>query len=63
MDSGFWEFLQIQEVGYFPTWFIFSLRHSNGRGSYGRPRKLVPNFGIKGYGLHDQFHTVTDCGS
>ena len=31
--------------------------------AYRRPRKLVPSFGIKGYGFHDQFHTVTDCGS
>ena len=29
----------------------------------GKPCKLVPSFGIKGYGFHDRFHTVTDCGS
>ena len=31
--------------------------------AYGRPRELIPSFGIKGYGFHDRFHTVTDCGS
>ena len=31
--------------------------------AYGRLRKLVPSFGIKGYGFHDRSHIVTDYGS
>ena len=32
-------------------------------GGHERPCKLVPSLGNKGYGFHDGFHTVTDCGS
>ena len=28
----------------------------------GRPSKLVPNFGIKGYGFHDRFHGPWELG-
>ena len=31
-------------------------------GGHERPCKLVPSFGIKGYGFHDRFLTVTDFG-
>ena len=31
--------------------------------AYGRPCKLVPRLETKGYGIHDRFHTVMDCGS
>ena len=32
-------------------------------GGHERPCKLVPILGTKGYGIHDWFHTVMDCGS
>ena len=32
-------------------------------GGHERPCKLVPSLGTKGYGFHDQFHIVMDCGS
>ena len=32
-------------------------------GGYERPCKLVPRLGTKGYGIHDRFHIVLDCGS
>ena len=30
-------------------------------GGHERPYKLVPSFGIKGYGFQDRFLIVTDC--
>ena len=32
-------------------------------GGHERPCKLVSSLGTKGYGFHDRFHTVMDCGS
>ena len=32
-------------------------------GGHERPCKLVPSLGTKGYGFHDKFHIVIDCGS
>ena len=62
-----WSFDNFHEVGYFPTWFTFSLKAIKWlgllMGGHERPGKLVPSLGIKGYGFHDQFHIVMDCGS
>ena len=32
-------------------------------GGHERPCKLVSSLGTKGYGFHDWFHIVMDCGS
>ena len=61
IDSGFWKFLQTPRgrifsylVYFWPKGFIMV------GVACGRPCKLVPSLGTKGYGFHDRF---SDYGS